>query len=358
MIVLFLLAVLLGFAGYTVISIRKALDAGKVDSLPGAFKWGIAIIPAAASAASIPLTGSIITAFVIVGHLAGLLIVGDILAAICKKSLRYARPWIAVSCVLIWAVYIIGGAVNALTVTPTFYTLTTNKELGQQSLRIAQISDVHLGTTFDAEGFEMHLQSIDGCKPDLLVITGDFVDEDTDRDDMLDACNALSKVRVPLGIYYVSGNHDDENHSFSERELTEALKANGVTVLRDETVQINDSVYICGRKDAYDRSRMSVENMLAQSENDGYTIFLDHQPREYDQYSAAGADLVLSGHTHGGQMLPLTWFVEFVGMGEKTYGMEKSDNTTFIVSSGLSGFEVPLRTGAKTEYVIVDIIAE
>jgi len=358
MVLFFLFAVLLGMAGYTVLSIRKAIDAGKAVNLPSAIKWIVSIIPAVATFATIPWTGSIITAFVIVGHLAGLLIVCDILGAICKKQLHSARPWLAAVCVLIWTVYIIGGAVNAVTVTPTFYTLTTDKELGQQSLRIAQISDVHLGTTFSAEGFEKHLLSINDCKPDLIAITGDFVDEDTDRDDMLEACNALSKVRAPLGIYYVFGNHDIGNRNFSDHELTTALEANGVTVLMDETVLVNDRVYICGRKDAYDLTRMSVEDMLDQRKSDGYTIFLDHQPREYDQYSAAGADIVLSGHTHGGQMLPLTWFIELVGMGEKTYGIEKSSDTTFIVSSGISGFEVPLRTGVKTEYVIVDIIAE
>ena len=66
---------------------------------------------------------------------------------------------------------------------------------------------------------------------------------------------------------------------------------------------------------------------------------------------------MLSGHTHGGQMIPMGMFIEFIGMGEQVYGFERKDGTVFIVSSGISGL-IPLRTGSPSEYVIIDIKGE
>jgi len=95
---------------------------------------------------------------------------------------------------------------------------------------------------------------------------------------------------------------------------------------------------------------------MQQTDDPAYTVFLDHQPREYDACAAQGADLVLSGHSHAGQMFPLGMFIEFIGMGENTYGMEQRGDTAFIVSSGISGL-LPMRTEAHSEFVIIDIIS-
>ena len=86
-----------------------------------------------------------------------------------------------------------------------------------------------------------------------------------------------------------------------------------------------------------------------------YTIVLDHQPHDYEAQEEAGVDLVLSGHTHGGQLFPVNYVGEWTGENDKTYGLEKKGNTNFIVTSGISDWAIRFKTGCKSEFVIVDI---
>ena len=88
---------------------------------------------------------------------------------------------------------------------------------------------------------------------------------------------------------------------------------------------------------------------------DKYSIVLDHQPSDFDAQAAAGADLVLSGHTHGGQLFPLHRMGQWLGIDDKSYGCEKRKNTTFIVTSGISDWAIQFKTGCKSEYVVIDV---
>ena len=88
-----------------------------------------------------------------------------------------------------------------------------------------------------------------------------------------------------------------------------------------------------------------------------YTIVLDHQPQDYAAQEEAGADLVLSGHTHGGQLFPLMVIENHSNItpDDKVYGHEKRGKTDFIVTSGISDWAIRFKTGCKSEYVIVEI---
>ena len=96
--------------------------------------------------------------------------------------------------------------------------------------------------------------------------------------------------------------------------------------------------------------------LLAQVSSDRYTIVLDHQPNDYANEAAAGADLVLSGHTHGGQLIPITKVGEWIGANDATYGYERRENTDFIVTSGISAWSILFKTGCKSEYVVCGYI--
>ena len=85
------------------------------------------------------------------------------------------------------------------------------------------------------------------------------------------------------------------------------------------------------------------------------SIVLDHQPHDYDAQTAAGVDLVLSGHTHGGQLFPVNYMGEWTGENDKTYGLEKREHTNFIVTSGISDWAIKFKTGCKSEYVVINI---
>ena len=304
------------------------------------------------------MTGGVAASVVALGHLTALLTLWDVVLWFVRSEKidrSKTKAVLFVMSFVVCAAYITFGTVNAFCVTPTYYTVTTHKQADCGTLRIAHISDCHLGTTFDGEGFARHIEDINAQQPDVLVITGDFADSRTTREEMIRACAALEDVSAPLGVFYVSGNHEGRMSYDKANMLYGMLRQNGVTILADEAEVLTDGVVLCGRKDAYDSSRLGVGELSVQQDGTDYTVFLDHQPREYADYAAHGAGLVLSGHTHAGQMFPLGMFIEAIGMGENTYGMEKRGDTTFIVSSGMSGL-LPVRTEAKSEYVIIDIV--
>ena len=237
----------------------------------------------------------------------------------------------------------------------TQYDIKTDKL--KENVKIALITDSHLSTTLDGDEFEKYLNDIACEKPDIILISGDFVDDSTKKTDMVKACQALGKMNPELGIYFVYGNHDKgyyNSRDFTVEELKENLEKNNVRVLEDETVEL-EGLIIVGRKDASDENRKSIEDLLKNLDKEKYIIVLDHQPNDFSNEAKAGADLVLSGHTHGGQLLPITYFGELTGMNDKTYGYERRDNTDFIVSSGISDWAIHFKSGTKSEYVIIDL---
>ena len=293
---------------------------------------------------------------IILGHLAGFIALAWLVLLLFRRrfSSDRKRRWVtlAVGCA-VGALYVAAAIANAYIVRPTTYELTTEKALGQERLRVALVSDCHLGVALDGDGLARLLERIDEYQPDMLAITGDLVDKDTSREDMLTACEALGEFTAPLGVYFVSGNHDGGNGYFTAAELFSALEENGVTVLEDEAAFAGE-VCIVGRRDAYQHDRADVEDIIPCVPG-RYTIVLDHQPSDYAAEAAAGADLVLSGHTHGGQLLPLPLMLSTMGFCDKVYGRTVMDGTQFVVTSGAGCLAVPMRTGTPTEFVIIDI---
>ena len=86
-----------------------------------------------------------------------------------------------------------------------------------------------------------------------------------------------------------------------------------------------------------------------------YAIVLDHQPNDYAAEAASGADLVLSGHTHGGHIFPAGQLGLLFGANDSIYGMQQRGDTTFIVTSGVSGWAIPIKTGCFSEFVVIDV---
>ena len=261
---------------------------------------------------------------------------------------------------LLTAAYLCTAWAMAFHVRQVDYTITTQKPVG--SLRVALIADSHIGTTFSGTEFAEQLQRIEAQNPDVLVIAGDYVDESTSRKDMEDACRALGQMHTTYGIYYVLGNHDwgyyTNRRDFSGEDLVAALEENGVTVLQDEAAVIDDRFTILGRKDASQelytgQPRETMEALMKKAEGGTYTIVLDHQPRDYDAQAAAGADLVLSGHTHGGLALLLDQGVALFNGGFVRGWYARDDARLYVgPGSGLWG-GFPLRLGVPSEILLL-----
>ena len=253
------------------------------------------------------------------------------------------------------------GYYNIKHVVATTYDLSSDKI---DDLKIIEIADLHMSTSLDVLQLQKYCDEMSELNADLVVLTGDIFDENTPLDDMVDASKALSTIKNKLGIYYVYGNHDNGSRNFDDvafgpEEIKENLEKNGITVLEDEVITL-DKINIIGRKDASfwgNNPRLATSELLAmipEDKRDNYTIILDHQPLDLDENAALGIDLQLSGHTHGGQLFPMG-IVQSLTSDTLIRGQRTIHDFTAITSSGMAGWRYPIKTGAPSEYVIINV---
>lgn len=301
---------------------------------------------------------------VIVLHFAAILVVCEfVYQFVCmfkrKMELKHGQE-IVVGIALIFTTIYLGYAYYvAHNVVETHYEVKATKDIGVDKFRIVQITDSHIGATMSGETFYNYMLDINKTNPDIVVVTGDFVDDDTKLKDMVKACEGLGALKTNYGVFFVYGNHDRgyfDYRDFDNDRLRKELRENNVTILEDIGVNLVGNLYLIGRQDAHITNRRSAEKLMEYMDQEKYVIVLDHQPNDYKNESAAGIDLVLSGHTHGGQVFPLQIIDKMIGTNNQIYGMKKIDNTTFIVSSGIGDWAVLFKTGTIAEYVVIDII--
>lgn len=299
------------------------------------------------------------TAAIILIHYLVIWILMDIVCLLVQKiSKRNFKVYVAGLITIIFVPLYIGyGVYNVYDVKKTNYNIKTNKI--KNKYRIALISDSHMGTTFDGDGFNKYLKEIESYNPDMLLIAGDFVDDGTSKEDMIKSCGHLGEFKTKYGIFFAHGNHDKgyygNKRGYSKTDLESELIKNGVTVLQDESVLINDEIYVLGRKDFEDVGRKSISDLVKGLDKNKFIIDINHQPTDYDNEYKSNVDLVVSGHTHGGQFIPLNLISTYISQNDKVYGYEKINNTNFIVTSGISDWEIKFKTGCISEYVIIDI---
>lgn len=287
-----------------------------------------------------------------------------------EASGRMKPYWLGLTVLVITAVYLGIGWYNAHHVSITKYKVNTEKEIGAEKLRIVQITDSHVGTTFDGEGFAEHMKTVQNLEPDIVVITGDYVDDGSTKKDLIRSCEALGELKTKYGVYFVYGNHDKgyfNSRDFTAEDIENELSKNNVVILQDESILVDDLFYVVGRKDASEENerggdkggRKTAQELTEGLDKDRFILMLDHQPTDYDNEAAAGADLVLSGHSHGGQLIPLQFIGQYIiRANNRTYGIEKRKGTTFIVCSGISDWEIDFKTGCISEIVVVDVTAK
>ena len=181
---------------------------------------------------------------------------------------------------------------------------------------------------------------------------------------MLGGCEALGHLQARCGVFFVYGNHDqgyfsEASKEWTDEEFRKALSDRGIVLLEDEARLIDGRFYIVGRKDRSveqrGRSRQTAAQLLSVLDSPKYVVVLDHQPYDFDAEAEAGADLVLCGHTHGGQFIPINHMGEWIGENCLYYGYERRLNTDFIVSSGISNWAFQFKTGCHSEYTVIDI---
>lgn len=225
--------------------------------------------------------------------------------------------------------------------------------------RIAQVSDLH-NAVFGKDNAEL-LQALSECEPNIIVITGDLVDaEHTDIDIALDFAKGATQI---ASKYYVTGNHEASLPQYDE--LKTGLESMGVVVLEDKAMQLEyngDDITLKG--DMFGEVPAMVDTKLRGliGDKDNYTILLSHRPELFEAYVNCGADLVLSGHAHGGQFrLPFIGGLVAPNQGlfpKYDAGLYTKGDTNMIVCRGLGNSIIPIRFNNRPEIVLLELIAE
>jgi predicted MPP superfamily phosphohydrolase len=218
---------------------------------------------------------------------------------------------------------------------------------------IVQISDVHLGTMLGRGKLTAVIDQVAALAPDLMVITGDLIDGDAGVVEEL--LPELRRLRAPLGVFAVLGNH--EYYAGSERSHRLLADA-GFTVLDNQAVEVVPGLYIAGVPDTRGSVQTGepgadLEAALAGVPEDAIIVLLQHSPENEEQAAAAGVDLMLNGHTHGGQIWP---FHIPVRLFYRHYaGIHRVGGMIQVVCRGTGYWGPPMRLLAPAEIVRVTI---
>lgn len=252
------------------------------------------------------------------------------------------------------------GYIQLNNVVATHYDIDTQKAIRAEGYRVALVADVHFGVSLDEEELWEKCREIEAKEPDIVILCGDIVDNSTTQAGMRTVFEALGSIESEFGIYYVYGNHDRPmsvvKSPFTEEQLNEAITASGITILQDETLSLTEDFWLVGREDRSHRGRKPLEALLESAERDDFVLVLDHQPNDYAANAALGVDLVLSGHTHGGQLFPINYLQEWIPFNDGVYGRYQiGKDSVAIVTAGFGTWNYKTKTAAPAEYVIIDI---
>ncbi|WP_224367970.1 metallophosphoesterase [Hyalangium versicolor] len=235
------------------------------------------------------------------------------------------------------------------------------KRLGQglHGVRVVQISDIHIGPTLDRHFLRRVVEQVNALEPDIVAVTGDLVDGSVRT--LRDEVAPLSGLRAPLGVYYVTGNH--EYYHGGAAWAAEVARL-GLTVLHNEhrVVERSEARLVVagvtdhegGRIDAAHACRPDLA--LAGAPEDVPRLLLAHQPRTAFLARGLDVDLQLSGHTHGGQIFPFMFFVKL--QQPVIRGLATIAGIRVYTSRGTGYWGPPMRLGPAPEITELTLVAE
>ncbi|MCZ3365156.1 MULTISPECIES: metallophosphoesterase [Methanobacterium] len=220
--------------------------------------------------------------------------------------------------------------------------------------KIVFISDVHMGSWpfFDQERTQDLVNQVNGLHPDIILLGGDYVSDDPPY--VNSSFTELSKLKAPLGVYCVLGNNDPRNESL------EAIKNTNITYIGNTGLWMEyhgAKIRIGGVGDIQTDIQDQDSAVGDANEND-FMILLSHNPDFFPLADKSKVDLMLSGHTHGGQ---ITFFGIWAPDTHSQYGNKyrtgviKENNSTLVVSNGIGTIMLPMRFFARPQIVVIDL---
>lgn len=249
------------------------------------------------------------------------------------------------------AFIVMSGYFHAKQIKYTSYSVQIG--LKGKACRIAMLSDIHLGVFVGEKHIRQMVKKINQLQVDFVVICGDIIDVNNHILDNEEELNKISSVlrgiQAKDGVFAVLGNHDPK---ITNKKFVHFLELSNIQLLHNQVIHL-PNLNLIGRTDASNNDRKPMEELEKEISRSVPSIVLDHNPAGISEANAYGADLVLSGHTHKGQFIPVTYFTKIANGKHYFYGYERFEKTQAIISSGVGFFQLPVRIGTSNE--IVDI---
>jgi predicted MPP superfamily phosphohydrolase len=214
--------------------------------------------------------------------------------------------------------------------------------------KIVVASDLHLGYTIGSNKLNDFVEFINNQNPDIVLLCGDIFDRSIRPVESKNMLSKLKEIKAPMGIYAVPGNHE----YYGNREKAFRYLSEVFVLLRDSVAQPAEDIYIVGRDDRTNRNRKPLKKIMQGIDHNKLIILLDHQPQHLEEAQEAGVDFQFSGHTHDGQVWPVSLIAS--KLYEKSYGYLKKGNTQYYITSGLGLWGAHLRIGTRSEIVVLE----
>ncbi|HOI71651.1 MAG TPA: metallophosphoesterase [Methanobacterium sp.] len=217
--------------------------------------------------------------------------------------------------------------------------------------KIVFLCDIHAGPYYRQERLDNMVSQVNAMNPDLVLLGGDYVSgEDTHINSTI---TSLSKLNAPLGVYAVLGNSDPQHYSWEA--LKNSATINDIGNLGDWVGNNEGRIRIGGI--GAENDRQSPEVAIGNAGTDDFVILLKHEPDYFSELDKSRVDLVLSGHTHGGQMTFFGIWTPVLPENGKKYasGVFKEDNSRLIVSNGIGTTGLPMRFFARPQIIVINL---
>ncbi len=246
------------------------------------------------------------------------------------------------------------GSRNAWSPIVRQYDIAINKpsQGGQKQWTVAVASDIHLGNVVGRKHLGRLVERMNAMQPDLILLPGDVIDDSIEPFLRNRMSELLGQLKAKHGVFAILGNH--EYYGGHVEQYIGEMNKIGIRVLRDETVDIAGELYVAGRKDKTAESadplqRLSASELLQPLDLSKPVIMMDHQPTKFAQAAEAGADVLLSGHTHRGQFAPNHLLTRRIF--ELDWGYMRKGAMHVIVSSGFGTWGPAIRIGSRSEII-------
>ena len=224
--------------------------------------------------------------------------------------------------------------------------LTTEKSMAKP-IKLVMMSDLHLGYHNRREELRRWVDMMNEEHADAILIAGDIIDMSIRPLKEEKMYEEFKRLNAP--VYACLGNHE---YYSGEPDAQKFYEQAGIHLLRDSCAVVGD-LCVIGRDDRTNQHRKTLADIMKQADRSKFTILLDHQPYHLEQAERQKIDFQFSGHTHHGQVWPISWITENIY--ECAFGAHQRGSTRYYVSSGIGIWGGKFRIGTRSEYIVATI---